>query len=148
MIIVTTLVSLGLIFILFIVGGLRIINQYERGVRFTLGKYSGLMNPGLNFLIPIIQSMIKVDIRQMTIDLPPQDVMTEDKVNLRIDGLVFYTIESPEKAVLNVKDLKYQLTGKATSELKEILGKMTMSESLNQRDKISEELLKQLNKAI
>lgn len=140
--------TIVIIFILLLFSTFKIINQYERGVRFTLGKYSGLMTPGLNILIPIFQTMVKVDIRQMTIDLPPQDVMTEDKVNLRIDGLVFYTIEQPEKAVLNVKDLKYQLTGKATSELKEILGKMTMSESLNQRDKISEELLKQLNKAI
>jgi len=144
-------ITLGILFgvlLIFVLGGLKIIQQYERGVKFTLGKYTGIMNPGLNFVVPIFQTYQKVDIRQRTIDLPPQDVMTEDKVNLRIDGLVFYTVEQPEKAVLNVQDLKYQLSGKATSELKEILGKKTLSESLSQRDIIAEELMKQLNISI
>jgi regulator of protease activity HflC (stomatin/prohibitin superfamily) len=138
------LAFVGLIFL----NGIRIINQYERGVKLTFGKYSGVMDAGFRFLFPIVQTMTKVDIRQRTIDLPPQDVMTKDKVNLKIDGLVFYTIEEPEKAVLNVSDLKYQLSGKATSELKELIGNYTMSESLSNREKIAQELMKQLNRAV
>ncbi len=131
-----------------IIAGLKVINQYQRGVRFTLGKYSGIMNPGLNYIIPIIQTFRRVDIRQTTIDLKPQSVMTKDQVNLNIDGVVFYVIQQPEKVILNVENLITQLSDKASSELKEIIGNRTMSESLMERDKIAKELLGKLNEAI
>ena len=134
--------------VLVLLSGLKVINQYERGVRFTLGKYTGIMTPGLNFLVPIIQSYRRVDTRQTTIDLDPQSVMTKDQVNLTIDGVVFYTVKEPEKVILNVEDLRTQLSDKASSELKEIIGNMSMSESLQERDKIAKELLSQLNDAI
>jgi regulator of protease activity HflC (stomatin/prohibitin superfamily) len=130
------------------VAGLRVINQYERGVRFTLGKYSGIISPGLNYIIPIIQTYKRVDIRQTTIDLKPQSVLSKDQVNLNIDGVVFYHIKEPEKVILNVENLKTQLSDKASSELKEIIGNMTMSQSLQEREKIAKELLNKLNDAI
>jgi|SRR3989338_1628212 len=133
---------------LFVLAGLKVINQYERGVRFTLGKYSGIITPGLNFVIPVIQTFRRVDTRQTTIDLDPQAVMTKDQVNLTIDGVVFYVVSEPEKVILNVEDLRTQLSDKASSELKEIIGNMTMSESLQERDKIAKELLSKLSEAI
>ena len=90
--------------VLVLLSGLKVINQYERGVRFTLGKYTGIMTPGLNFLVPIIQTYRRVDTRQTTIDLDPQSVMTKDQVNLTIDGVVFYTVKEPEKVILNVEN--------------------------------------------
>jgi regulator of protease activity HflC (stomatin/prohibitin superfamily) len=128
--------------------GIRIINQVERGVKFTLGKYSGVMEPGLNWIAPIFQSRVTVDIRQRTIDLEKQEVMTKDKVNLGIDGVVFYTVEQPDQAVLHVSDLRDQLRYKAESELKEIMGDMTMTEGLSNRDKIAAKLKERLNEAI
>jgi regulator of protease activity HflC (stomatin/prohibitin superfamily) len=73
------LIFIGIIILIIIITSLKVINEYERGVRFTLGRYSGIMSPGLNFLLPIFQSFRRVDIRQTTIELPPQEVMTKDR---------------------------------------------------------------------
>lgn len=133
---------------IFALSGIRIINQVERGVKFTLGKYTGVIQPGLNWIIPLFQSIEVVDIRQRTVDLKKQDVMTKDQVNLSIDGVVFYAVEEPEKVILNVENLREQLMNKATSELKEIVGNRSIAESLSQRDKIAKELCEKLDEAI
>jgi len=135
-------------FLVFLAFSIKIINQYQRGVRFTLGKYSGIMSPGLNFIIPLIQTYRRVDIRQTTLELPAQEVMTKDQVNLKIDGVVFYIVKEPEKVILNVEDLEQQLEAKASSELKEIIGNKTMKESLSDREDIAKKLLEMLNSAI
>lgn len=127
---------------------IKIVNQYERGVKFTLGKYTGIMTPGLNFVVPVIQSYERLDMRQTTIDLKPQEVMTKDNVNLKIDGVVFYVPDKPDQIVLNVENIRTQLEAKATSELKEIVGNMDMTEGLTKRDEIANKLLDRLNKAI
>jgi len=139
---------LGIIILVIVIFSLKVINQYERGVKFTLGKYTGIMEPGLRFVLPIIQNYRKVDIRQTTINLPPQEVMTKDQVNLKIDGVVFYVVREPEKVILNVEDLELQLEAKASSELKEIIGNKTMRESLSDRTDIANTLLSMLNEAI
>src|SRR3989344_7046844 len=92
----------AIILLFILIASIKIINQYQRGVRFTLGKYSGIMGPGLNFIIPLIQTYRRVDVRQTTLELPAQEVMTKDQVNLRIDGVVFYVVREPEKVILNV----------------------------------------------
>ncbi|MFH1211155.1 MAG: SPFH domain-containing protein, partial [archaeon] len=107
-----------------------------------------IMGPGFGYVLPFFQQHKRLDIRQMTIDLPPQEVMTKDQVNLRIDGVVFYHITEPENVILNVHNHYKQLADKATSELKEVVGKMTMSEALQHRDKIAAELKAQLDSAI
>jgi regulator of protease activity HflC (stomatin/prohibitin superfamily) len=132
----------------YILGGLKVIKQYERGVKFSLGKYSGTLNPGLNFVAPIFQSMELVDKRQRVIDLPEQEVMTKDQVNLKIDGVVFYSVSNPAQAVINVENIRSQLSAKATSELKEILGNKSMKESLSDRQDIAVKLKEQLQVAI
>ena len=139
---------IGVLVLAVISASLKIINQYERGVRFTLGKYSGIISPGLNFVVPIIQTYSRVDIRQTTINLPAQEVMTKDQVNLKIDGVVFYVVKEPEKVILNVENLEHQLEAKASSELKEIIGNKTMKESLSDRMDIAKTLLSMLNEAI
>jgi regulator of protease activity HflC (stomatin/prohibitin superfamily) len=143
-----TLLTIGIFVLFILVLSLKVINQYERGVKFTLGKYSGIMEPGLNFVIPAIQTYNRVDIRQTTLELPPQEVMTKDQVNLKIDGVVFYTVKDPEKVILNVENLQEQLEAKASSELKEIIGNKTMKESLSDREDIAKRLIEMLNVAI
>lgn len=138
----------GIILLIILIFSLKVINQYERGVKFTLGRYSGIMNPGLNFVLFLIQSYRRVDIRQRTIELPPQEVMTKDQVSLKIDGVVFYRVKEPEKVILNVEDLRNQVEAKASSELKEIIGNKTMKESLSDREDIAKKLLSMLNQAI
>ncbi len=142
------IIGIGIAILVVLIMSLKIINQYERGVKFTLGKYSGVMSPGLRIVIPIIQTYRKVDIRQTTIVLPPQEVMTKDQVNLKIDGVVFYYVTEPEKVILNVEDLESQLEAKASSELKEIIGNKTMKESLSDRVDIAKKLITMLNEAI
>ena len=90
-----TILIWGIVILFILIISLKIINQYERGVKFTLGKYTGKMEPGLRFVIPLIQKFQRVDIRQTTIELPPQEVMTKDQVNLKIDGVVFYRVSEP-----------------------------------------------------
>ncbi len=143
-----TLLTWGIVILFLLIISLKVINQYERGVKFTLGKFSGVMHPGLRVVIPIIQKYRRVDIRQTTLELPPQEVMTKDQVNLKIDGVVFYRIIEPEKVVLNVENLEEQLEAKASSELKEIIGNKTMKESLSDREDIAKKLLLMLNEAI
>ncbi|MDP2925443.1 MAG: SPFH domain-containing protein [Nanoarchaeota archaeon] len=141
------LIIFALAFIILLLS-LKIINQYERGVKFTLGKYTGIMEPGLRIVIPIFQRFDRVDMRQATIELPPQEVITKDQVSLRIDGVVFYKVKDPEKVILNVENLKSQVEAKASSELKEIIGNKSMKESLSDREDIAKKLMNMLNKAI
>ena len=141
-------ITIGIIVLLFLIFSLKVIYQYERGVRFTFGKYAGVIMPGLRLVIPIIQTYRRVDIRQRTIELPPQEVMTKDQVNLKIDGVVFYHIVEPEKVILNVEDLQSQLEAKVSSELKENIGNKMMKESLYDRIVIPKKLISMLNEAI
>lgn len=127
---------------------IRIIPQYEKGVRFRLGKYKDNLDAGLNFVIPIIDEVENVDLRQQTFELRPQHVMTKDQVNLKIDGAIFFKITEPEKTILNVQDLQEQLEIKATAELKEIISNKTMSESLIKREDIARTLLAKMEKAV
>ncbi|HLD79381.1 MAG TPA: SPFH domain-containing protein [Candidatus Nanoarchaeia archaeon] len=127
---------------------LRIVREYQRGIKFTLGKYTGTVRPGLRIVLPILQDMVKVDIRQKTIDLPAQEVMTKDQVNLSVDGVVFFNIVNPANVVLNVQNLEHQLQNTATAELKEIIGALNMSDALQKRDYIASQLKKRLQAVI
>ncbi|MFA5857176.1 MAG: SPFH domain-containing protein [Candidatus Pacearchaeota archaeon] len=142
------LLFLGIFILSILIFSIRIINEYERGVKFTLGKYTGIMTPGINLVIPLIQTYMRVDMRQTTIELPPQEVITKDQVSLKIDGVVFYKVRVPQNVILNVEDLKSQIEAKASSELKEIIGNKTMKESLSDREDIAKKLLNMLNEAI
>lgn len=133
---------------IFMLSGLRIIKQYERGVRLRLGVFLDILGPGLKWVIPGVDQVDRVDIRQRTLDMQPQEVLSRDNVNLTIDGVVFYTIEEPDKAILNVENIQRQLDAKSTSELKEIIGSMSMQQSLTQRDEIGKKLRDRLNVAI
>jgi len=146
-------ISLGMIvfvviILIFFLVSIQIVRQFERGVKFTLGKYTGTIHPGLRLVIPLVQEMDIVDLRQNTIGLPAQDVMTKDQVNLTVDGVVFFNVTNPEAVVLNVRDLEHQLQNTAMAELKEIIGDLTMSEALQKREYIANQLKKRLQTVI
>jgi len=119
---------------------IKIIKEYERGVKFTLGRYSGIMGPGLNFLIPIIQSYRKLDIRIKTVDIPKQEVMTKDNVPVRVNAVVYFEVKDPEKAVLNIQDYTYAVAQYAQTALRDIIGNKTLDEVLSNRDEIASEI--------
>ena len=94
------LAVIGAFLVIYTIIGLRIIFQYEKGLLFTLGKYSGMMDAGLMWFLPIIQTMVKIDTRVQTIDLPKQEVITKDNVPVKINATVFFKVQYPDKAVL------------------------------------------------
>lgn len=119
---------------------IKIVMQYEAGVVFTLGKYSGIASPGLNFIIPVIQQMRKIDTRILTVDIPKQEVMTKDNVPLMVNGVVYFKVENPEKAVLKIQDYHYSVSQYAQTALRDIIGSKVMDVVLSNRDEVADEI--------
>ncbi|MFH1696771.1 MAG: slipin family protein [Candidatus Diapherotrites archaeon] len=119
---------------------IKIIYEYERGVKFTLGRYAGIMGPGINFLIPVVQTYRKVDVRIKTVDIPKQEVMTKDNVPVRVNAVVYFAIKDPEKAVLNIQDYMYAVAQYAQTALRDIIGNKSLDEVLANRDEIAQEI--------
>ena len=123
----TTIWIIGAAIVVILIASLKIINQYERGVKFTLGRYTGTMNPGPRLVIPLIQSYRKVDVRQTTIELPPQEVMTKDSVPVKIDAVVYYKIFDAPRSIIAVENFQLASTLLAQSKLRDVLGKYDLS---------------------
>lgn len=139
---------LGLIFFIFIIGiivvlsGLKVIDQYERGIVLTLGSYSYTLQPGLNVVIPVIQRLIKVDIRITTSDIPQQEVITKDNVPVGINAVVYFQVTKPEDAVLKIQDYTYAVTQYAQTALRDVIGGVELDSLLIDRQKIAGEIKK------
>ena len=96
--------------VFYIFSGLKIIKEYERGVKFTLGKYSGIITPGLKLILPVIQSWNKVDLRVKVVDVPDQDCMTKDNVSVNVNAVLYYKVRTAEKAILEVEHYEYAVS--------------------------------------
>ncbi len=134
---------LGLAVVIFILG-IRIISQWERGVIFRLGKFSGEIKPGLAWVIPIIDSVYHVDMRIRTMDVVPQEVMTKDSVPTKIDAVVYYQIFNAQKSITAVENFAYASTLLAQSKLRDVVGKYDLDTFLASKDKIGGEVLNAL----
>ena len=130
------------IVILFIFSGLRVINQYQRAVKFRLGKYGGTLQPGLRWIIHIIERIIKVDIRVITADIPAQEVITKDNVPMKVNGVVFFKVINSDKAVLEVEDYKFAISQLAQSALRDMTGKAELDSVLAKREEIGNQVQK------
>jgi len=119
---------------------IRVIMQYERGVKFTLGKYSGIMEPGVNLLIPILQSYRKVDVRIKTVDVPKQEVMTKDNVPVNINAVIYFKIDNPVKAVLDIQDYIFATSQLAQTALRDIVGSVSLDTVLTKREEIGSKI--------
>ena len=120
--------------------GIKVVNEYERGVRFTFGKYTGLMEPGLRFVIPIIQTWERVDIRTKVIDVPSQDAMTKDNVSVNINAVLYYRVTKSESAVMEIMDFNYASSQLAQITMKHIVGQATLDELLTSREALSHKI--------
>ena len=134
-----------IIFILVIVGifilsGLKIINQYERGVVLTLGRYTGLRQPGLRIVVPIIQRLIKVDIRSTPIDVPKQEIITKDNVTVGVDAVVYLRVIEASRAVLETTNYVYATSQFAQAALRDVTGNADLDELLSKREEISQRI--------
>ncbi|NMB76278.1 MAG: slipin family protein [Myxococcales bacterium] len=128
------------IFVLFILMGLRTLYEYQRGVVFRLGKYVGMRNPGLQFIIPFIDQMVKVDLRTMARDVPPQDLITKDNVTVQVNAVVFMRVVSAEKAVLEVDNYMYNTSQLAQTTLRSVLGQVVLDDLLTKREELNDKL--------
>lgn len=133
-------ILLIIIFIVVVTKLIIIIDQYERGVVLTLGRYSHTLQPGINFLIPIIQRAIKVDIRITTVDIPQQEVITKDNVPVGINAVVYFQVVKPEDAILKIQDYSYAITQYAQTALRDVIGGVELDTLLGERQKIADEI--------
>ncbi len=136
------LVALILEVFIVVIIGLRVIDQYERGVVLTLGKYSGTKQPGLTWIMIGVQRMIKVDLRITTTDIPQQEVITKDNVPVGINAVVYFQVESAERAILNIQDYTLAVSQYAQAALRDVIGGIELDPLLSEREKISEEIKK------
>lgn len=123
-----------------LVNGIRIINQYERGIVLTLGKYSSTRTPGLNIIIPIIQTIRKVDVRSTPVDVPKQEVITKDNVTIGVDAVVYFRVVDPAKAVLETTNYAYATSQFAQAALRDVVGNVELDELLGKREEISQQI--------
>ncbi|MGI9550248.1 MAG: slipin family protein [Aurantibacter sp.] len=129
-------VILGIIVGLFLFAGIRIVFEYKRAIKFRFGKYIKTLQPGLRWIIPIIETIQIVDIRVITFNIDSQEVMTEDNVPCSIDGVVFFKINDPEKAVLEVEQYKFAITQLAQAALRDVCGKVELDTILSKREEM------------
>ncbi|MCP4229668.1 MAG: slipin family protein [bacterium] len=128
------------IFFLIIVSAIKILREYERAVIFRLGRLSKTKGPGLFILWPFIDKMVKVDLRTITLDVPPQDVITRDNVSLKVNAVVYFRVMDPAKAIVEIEDFLFATSQLAQTTLRSILGQHELDDLLINRDKINQEL--------
>ena len=129
-----------IVVLLILVNAIRILREWERGVVLRLGKYQAVRGPGLVFIIPLIEKMHKINTRVITVDVPPQDIITKDNVTLKVNAVVFFRILSPREAVVNVEEFFSATYQKAQTVLRNVLGQFELDELLTERDVINHRL--------
>jgi len=134
------LIILAVVFGGIILSFLREVKQYERGVVLTMGKYTGLRNPGWSVIVPIFQSMQKVDLRVKAVDVPDQKVITRDNVSASINAVIYYKVSDAARAVLEVEDFRYAVSQLAQTTMRNIVGGAELDEVLSQREELSNKI--------
>jgi regulator of protease activity HflC (stomatin/prohibitin superfamily) len=131
--------------ILVVLWGVRVLREYERGVVFTLGRFTAVKGPGLVIVIPVIQQMVKVDLRTIVMDVPSQDVISRDNVSVKVNAVVYFRVIQPEKAIIQVANFYEATSQLAQTTLRAVLGKHELDEMLAERDKLNMDIQKILD---
>ncbi|WP_430388927.1 slipin family protein [Dyella sp. 20L07] len=126
---------------------IKVLPEYQRGVVLTLGRYTGTKGPGLVILIPIVQRMMRVDLRVTVMDVPPQDVISRDNVSVRVNAVVYFRVMEPDKSILQVADFFQATSQLAQTRLRSVLGQHELDDILSQRDSINRSLQQILDEA-
>lgn len=129
-----------ILLLVIVIASIKQINQYERGVKLTLGKFSSMMEPGWRLVIPIFQTYQKVDIRVKAVDVPDQNAITRDNVSVTVNAVIYYRVSDAAKAVLDVEDFKYAVSQYAQTTMRNIVGEVTLDELLTGREKIADRI--------
>ncbi|UCG95936.1 MAG: slipin family protein [archaeon] len=120
--------------------GIRIIYEYERAIRFRLGSFTGVIGPGFKYIIPVIEKLIKIDMRVLTVDIPVQEVMTKDNVPVKIDAVVYFRVLNPQKAILDIQDYHMATRNYAQTALRDVIGDSELDRVLVDREEIAKEI--------
>ena len=137
---------LGII-IFIVVISVKQINQYQKGVKFMLGKYIGLMNPGWRLVLPIIQSYRKIDLRVKAVDVPSQEAITKDNISVSVNAVIYYKVRNADKVVLEVENFYYAVSQLAQTTMRNAVGQVDLDGLLSQRDRVSESIRTIVDKA-
>lgn len=133
--------------LIYILGGLRVVKEYERGVRFLLGKYTGIINPGLRIVWPVIMTWERVDLRTKAVDVPDQDAITKDNVSIKVNAVLYYKVSNANKAIIEVEHFNYAVSQLAQTTMRDVVGEVTLDELLSKRDAISKRIREIVDKA-
>ena len=142
---ITAIVILVIVFLI-IISGLKILFEYERGVIFRLGRIVGVRGPGFIVVIPFLEKMVRVSLRLVTMDVPPQDVITKDNVSVKVNAVVYFRVVEPNRAILQVENYLYATSQLAQTTLRSTLGQVELDELLSERDKLNVKLQEILDK--
>lgn len=136
----------AVVLLLVILGyAIRILREYERGVVFTLGRFTGVKGPGLILLVPYVQQMVRMDLRTRVLDVPSQDVISHDNVSVRVSAVIYFRVMDPEKSTIQVEDFMAATSQLAQTTLRSVLGKHDLDEMLAERDKLNEDIQRMLD---
>ena len=133
-------IALAILVVGFVVSMFRILREYERGVIFMLGRYHKVKGPGLILVIPVIQQMVKVDLRVRVLDVPSQDVISRDNVSVKVNAVLYFRVVDPERAVINVEDFYDATSQLSQTTLRSVLGKHELDEMLASRDELNRDI--------
>ncbi len=135
-----SVLTIVLFVILLLSSAIRVLKEYERGVIFRLGRLIGAKGPGIFLIIPLVDKMVKVSLRTVVLDVPPQDIITRDNVSVKVNAVVYFRVMEPTRAIVEVEDYLYATSQLSQTTLRSILGESELDELLSKREKINSEL--------
>lgn len=141
------LIVILVVFVIILLKSIVQINEYERGVKFSKGKFSKILEPGWRIIIPIFESYKKIDIRTKAVDVPEQDAISKDNVSVRINAVIYYKIFDASKALLEVENFYYAVSQLAQTTMRNVVGSVSLDELLTEREKLSESICKIIDEA-
>jgi regulator of protease activity HflC (stomatin/prohibitin superfamily) len=137
----------GIIVLILLFSAIRVLNEYERGVIFTLGRYTGTKGPGIIIVVPFVQRMVKVDLRLVVLDVPTQDVISRDNVSVKVNAVVYFRIVDPDRAIIQVANPFEATSQLAQTTLRSVLGQHELDEMLSEREKLNLDIQRILDQA-
>jgi regulator of protease activity HflC (stomatin/prohibitin superfamily) len=139
-------VAILIVVVAFLYSAVRILREYERGVVFTLGRYTGTKGPGLFLLVPVVQQMVRMDLRVVVDEVPPQDVISRDNVSVKVNAVIYFRVVDPERAVIQVNNYLVATSQLAQTTLRWVLGKHDLDSMLTERDRLNADIQEVLDK--
>ncbi|NIJ15811.1 slipin family protein [Sphingobium vermicomposti] len=133
-------IPLIILLLIFLMAAIKILREYERGVIFTLGRYTGVKGPGLILLVPFVQQMVRIDLRTIVLDVPTQDVISRDNVSVKVNAVIYFRVITPEAATIQVENYMQATSELAQTTLRSVLGKHELDEMLAERDKLNADI--------